>query len=64
MAKLVRQPVVRHPWRLHRWQDVDGMVGFMGIARQCTRCHVVDVIFPITMTSHRVAPEALHEADR
>lgn len=50
---LVRQPVTRHPLRLHRWQDVEGMVGFLGIARQCVRCHIVEVYFPLTNLRYR-----------
>lgn len=47
---LVKEPIRRHRFRLHRWQDVDGMVGLFGIIEQCERCNLIRVTFPITMT--------------
>lgn len=43
MSRLVREPVVPHPWRLHRWREVDGLVGLFGLVRQCSRCNLVEV---------------------
>lgn len=53
VTALIRKPVQRHPLRLHRWRDVDGMAGFMGLIRQCSRCYLVEVYLPITDNRHR-----------
>lgn len=52
MTALIRKPIQRHPWRLHTWRDVDGVAGFMGLIRQCSRCYLVEVDFPITDERH------------
>lgn len=38
MRCLVRKEIEPHPWRLHKWQWVDGTVGLFGIVRQCAKC--------------------------
>lgn len=61
-AELIRKPIERHPFRPHRWADLDMMVGFLGIAKQCQKCYLVEVTFPLTMLSRRGSHEMLQPA--
>lgn len=41
--KLVREPIKPHKWRFHKWQDVDAVIDWFGLARQCAKCNAVEV---------------------
>lgn len=43
--KLVREPIKPHPWRFHKWQDVDALISpiWFGLVRQCAKCNAVEV---------------------
>ena len=43
VMQLVRKEIDPHPWRLHKWESLEGLVGLFGIIRQCTKCHMVEV---------------------
>ena len=64
MTALIRKPIQRHPWRLHKWQDVDGMVGLFGLIRQCQKCHLVEVYQPLIAQAVRGPHTMLKDADR
>ena len=57
--QLVRRPVVKHPWRLHKWRDVNGIVDSWGTIRQCQKCWEVVVINQLTMEAWRGSHEML-----
>lgn len=62
---LVREPVKRiRPFCWHRWRDLNGMVGFFGIAKQCARCNLVEVCHAMSMTYHRGSHEMLVSPER
>lgn len=42
-VELVRRDIKPHPWQLHRWREVNAMVGLFSLVRQCERCWMVDV---------------------
>jgi len=63
MSVLVRRSVEPHPWRLHQWSDLDGLVGIGGIARQCQRCWVVEVWNGFTNATVRGSHEMLNDGN-
>lgn len=58
---LMRKPVTPHPWRLHKWRAIDGLVDLASVARQCERCWLVEVWNGFTDTRVRGPHSMLKE---
>ena len=56
---LVDEPVTKHRWKFHKWEDVDGLVGMFGLISQCRLCNLVRVHDVISDTTWFGAPGAL-----
>lgn len=62
MVELARVPVVRHRFRPHHWEQVDGLAGLYGVISQCSKCHLVRVYSPVINAEWRGSHEMLRDS--